>query len=489
MKNRLRGFLAAGGIVALTACAGEKASVLGNWQGFVELPPGRARVELEIAPDSAGGLAGVFHLQDFGSSNVPTVTFSIENGQVRAATESGARFEGTFSDAGDRLEGSFTLRDSAMAITLRQNHPDFTVYDTPRLDDRGNRVTRYDYRAPPADAAGWRSSTLSAEGVDDVRIDSLIERILAGDHGRVESFLLAKNGKLVLEEYFHGHERGKIHMLQSISKSVTSLLVGIARDQGRIKSVQDPVYAYFPDYAGHRWVDQRYDLTLWHLLTMSGAIDWSEQAPAGTKENSNTAMNWSPSWLGYVLDRERGGTPGKVASYTSGFSILLGGVLKHATGQYVDQFAEQTLFKDLGIAPYLWSAHRDGTRHTGGGLSLRPIDLAKIGQLVLDRGVWNGKRVVSADWIEESVKPHLPVAFGPKNSMHYGYQWWRDEYQVDGTTVKVIAGNGYGGQYLAIIPSLNAVIVLTAGEYMRSSLRKFDHSAVTGMGILPALLR
>ncbi len=370
------------------------------------------------------------------------------------------------------------------------DNPAFRKFDYPRVDTSGEPLRVYAYQKPAALSDGWAVSTVEAEGLDPGQLRGFMNRILNGKWGRAEGVVIARNGRLVVDEYFHGFHRDKLHTLQSVTKSITSLLFGVAKDQGSIKSVDQVVYEFFPEYVGRTWVDQKYDRTLYHLLTMTAAIDWDEHVPYGQIENSNTAMNRSPDWIGYVLDRNVAGPPGKVCVYTSGFTILLGGVIKKATGKYVDELADETLFGTLGITNYRWLRHDDGTRHTGGGLSLLPRDLAKVGQLVLNGGTWNGERVISEAWIKESTRPHVPMeAYRLKQFRYterYAYQWWNDTYQVDGRAIDVIAGHGFGGQYLGIVPDLNLVIVLIGGDYVDQTIRPFEYYKIMEQEILPA---
>ncbi len=300
--------------------------------------------------------------------------------------------------------------------------------------------------------------------------------------------VIAKGGQLVLDEYFYGFTPDRPHSIQSITKSVTSLLVGIAHDQGAIESLDQRVASFFPEYAAKRWVDEDYPINLRHALTMSAAIDWNERVPYSNPENSNTAMNATGDWIGYVLDRPRAGEPGGSASYTSGLSILLGGVIRNATGQYVDELADETLFRQLDVAGYHWLGAPDGTRHTGGGLHITARNLAKMGQLVLNRGTWHGEQVVSAEWIDESTRCHLPLAGAEDDAtVGYGYQWWHSNFTgPDETPVPHIAGYGYGGQYLLILPTLDAVVVFNAGEYGDTAV--FNPNRAMEEYLLPAMM-
>jgi CubicO group peptidase (beta-lactamase class C family) len=261
--------------------------------------------------------------------------------------------------------------------------------------------------------------------------------------------------------------------------------------QGLIENTDRQVWELFPERQGRRWIDEQYNITLWHVLTMSANIDWNELVPYTDPKNSNIAMNMSDDWIGYVLDRPIAGEPGLISSYTSGLSILLGGVIHNVTGQYVDHYAEKTLFADLGISHYRWFSAPDGTRHTGGGLNLVARDFAKTGQLVLSEGRWQDKQVVPSDWIEESTKLHLPV-IGERQSrgmIGYGFQWWHMRFGFGDETADAILASGYGGQMLAIFPQWDLLIVTNGGEYgyVEKERPVFSYTRLLESGILQAV--
>ncbi len=478
-------------VLLLSGCAAPPApeQLTGTWQGMVDLPNPGTRVELEIRHEESGDLGALFHFPDHGALKLSAKEFSIEGNHIKAATASGdPAFEGLYDREAGEIAGEVKIDEKTEALTFRLNHPDFRKFAVPRLTSDGKQQTEYAYQIPPSLDDGWDTGTVEDVGIDETKLRVFMTSVLAGTQGHVESVVVAKNGKLVIEEYFHGFTRDKPHTIQSITKSVTSLLFGIAMGRGMIKNLDTPAHIFFSDYSGTKWIDQQYDITLRHLLTMSAALDWNERAAYGTMANDNTAMNRSPDWIGYVLDRDLAATPGEMSVYCSGLTILLGGILKNTTTKYVDEFADETLFAELGITDYTWGAHADGTRHTGGGLRVRPRDMAKIGQLVLDKGKWRGKGIVNESWIEESTGSHLPLEEGRyKYSDTYGYQWWRDTYNVNDKTIEVIGGHGYGGQYLGVIPSLNMVVVLTAGEFVDMSERTFSYFRAVEAGILPAV--
>jgi CubicO group peptidase (beta-lactamase class C family) len=234
-------------------------------------------------------------------------------------------------------------------------------------------------------------------------------------------------------------------------------VLGLAVDRGLIRGVHQPVYTLFPERRGYRWIDERYDITLYHVLTMTAALDWNETLPYTDPRNDNTAMNMSDDWVGYVLNKGVAGAHGEKYAYTSGLSILLGAIVKNATGLYVDEFAAEHLFEPLGITDYRWSAAPDGTRHTGGGLSLRPRDAAKIGAMMLNGGVWRGQQILSEEWARESTRQHTRLGDYP-----YGYQWHRHTF---GAGMESFCAAGYGGQWWFMFPALDLAVIFTAGAY------------------------
>ncbi len=270
----------------------------------------------------------------------------------------------------------------------------------PRLDAAGEPVTRYVYAVPEQLDDGWETTSLAAVGIDEAPIVRLIEGILARDVPNGHSVLLVKDGKLVLEEYFYGYDRARLHELHSVSKSVTAVLVGIAVDRGFIASLDWKVSTYFPDYWRTHWVAEDYDVTIRHLLTMSASVAWNETSrPIEDSRNDIIAMLRSEDWVRYVLQRQRVGPAGQRYNYNGGLTILLGEILHRTAGLPADAFAEEHLFGPLGITTYRWHRNRDGTINTQGGLSLRPRDLAKIGYTMLKGGLWQQRRILSETWV------------------------------------------------------------------------------------------
>ena len=320
--------------------------------------------------------------------------------------------------------------------------------------------SEYSYQIPSETDDGWQTSSLSEEGVNEKKISSLMRRILNGyDEGKnVHSVLLIKNGKLILEAYFCGSHRNHMHHIQSDTKSVASLLVGIAHDRNLLPGLDTNVYEFFPEYSGTKWIDQRYEINLKDVLTMTAGLNWDERSlPYRDPRNDNTAMNRSNDWIKYVLNKDTTEPSGKRFNYSGGLSILLGGLIKNTSGLYADKFAEKYLFGPLNISEYYWYKHPDGTIQTGGGLHLKSRDMAKIGLLMLNDGVWQNKQIVSRSWVRESTQAHVSTG-----EYRYGYQWWRGNIVKDNQIIETFWAWGLGGQFIFVLPPLDLVAVFTA---------------------------
>ena len=268
------------------------------------------------------------------------------------------------------------------------------------------------------------------------------------------SLLIARHEKLVLEEYFNGWTADRTHTTQSVSKSVTSLLAGMAVDRGLL-SIDAPMTSYFPEYAPIANLDDRKGaMTVRHLLMMETGFDWSEATYEGSPlDRMNTC---GCDWLRFVLDWPMREPPGTRWEYVSGGTIVLGAIVGSAVGQPLYRFAHEQLDAPLGISGSTWIVGSQNlVTHAGGGLRLRPRDMLKIGQLVLNGGNWRGVQVVSERWIRESTAPLITnvTTFGTWPAS-YGYLWWR-------LPEGVIAAIGIRGQWIFIVPSASLVMTAT----------------------------
>jgi CubicO group peptidase (beta-lactamase class C family) len=324
----------------------------------------------------------------------------------------------------------------------------------------------------------WKASTPSAEGVNPLVIDSIDQEIKQGIYGYVDHFLLIRNGKLIVDQHYNQDYRSvmekydttnhqynydhtawhpyykntALHTLQSVTKSVTSILLGIALDEGFISGVDSSVWSFFMDYELDLSDERKRSLTIHALLTMQTGIEWDEEN-YNEADNSCILMEGSEDWIQFVLNHPMDAFPGSVFEYNSGASVLLGKIVRTATGKRIDEWAEEKLFSPLGITNYYWKLTPKGEVDTEGGLYLSAHDLAKIGYLMLHKGKWENQQIVSKQWVEKSVKPF--VTFSEQSG--YGYQWWVPKYAED--KAEIFAGNGYGGQFLLVVPEYDMIVV------------------------------
>jgi len=324
----------------------------------------------------------------------------------------------------------------------------------------------YEYKIPKKIDDGWKTLSLTEEGIDLNKIEDLMNNILNGNFGNLQSLLIVKNGKLILEEYFGEYDRNKKQDLASVVKSIGSILIGIAMDKGFIEGIaqgglEKNVLKLFPEHEGMINKNLRKQkILLKHILSMSAGLEWDEQ----TYSYDNPKNDWfkashCDNSVKFVLQKPVIHPPGKQFLYNGGLTIMLSDLIKKNTRMDADEFAEKYLFTPLGIEDYYWRKIEDGLTDLDGGLSLRPRDMAKIGLLVLNKGVWKGKQIVSNEWIDESTKTHIETGI---LGSEYGYQWWRISGIFNDTKIETFFASGYGGQNIFIFPSLDMVITFTA---------------------------
>jgi CubicO group peptidase (beta-lactamase class C family) len=310
--------------------------------------------------------------------------------------------------------------------------------------------------------------------VDLTRLAALVEWLDGFPAANIHSVVVRRKGELAFEHYRMGSDyrwaealpnfvHGALtrHDLRSITKSITSLLVGIAIDQGHLAGIDEPVFSYFPNCADLR-TPEKDGITLRHLLTMSAGFEWNEYIPYTDPTNSERQMLEAGDRWRFALTPNLVASPGAIWNYNGGSTELLGAVVSRGTGQAIDAYAREVLFSPLGIEDVEWLTYPDRIPAAASGLRLRAADLAKIGELVLARGLWRESRIVSASWIEESTRAHI----GPDDRLtFYGYQWWLGRSLTDGRELSWIMAQGLGGQKLFIVPALDLVTVITAGHY------------------------
>lgn len=330
-----------------------------------------------------------------------------------------------------------------------------------------------------------------ASGHEDKLIDRgalcrMTDPFAASSDAKIHAVLVARGGKPVFERYFSGSDQvpgyifgnrveyvsfdaDTLHDMKSASKSVASLAVGIAIDRGLIGSINQPIFSFFPELSDLR-TPEKDRIQLVHALTMSMGLAWVEATPATGDFNNDEArmhMAWDP--CRYVLGLPVTAPAGKEFFYNTGALRLVSAIIRKATGRPLDEFARTTLFEPLGITKVEWIRIR-GDADAGGGLRLRPRDMAKIGQLVLASGRWNERQIVPRGWIETATAAKIKAT----DDQSYGYLWWLGRSLFNGREVRWIGALGRGGQSIRIVPELDLVVVVTAGYYQDYSPQAFE---------------
>jgi CubicO group peptidase (beta-lactamase class C family) len=342
----------------------------------------------------------------------------------------------------------------------------------------------------------WGTATPSEVNLDSDMIRSMLKKIDTADgYKNIKSLLIVKDGKLVVEEYYPlGDEREQVFKrfapqeLTSATKSVTSILIGMVIDQQLIKSIDERVATFFPEYSDIFADRDKALIRLRDLLTMQAGLSWDEWTyPYTDARNSHVQMLRSNDPIRYVFEQPVVAPAGTKFAYSSGISIVLGKIISKATGKRVEKFAEQFLFDPLGITDFYWGKYPGEIVQAGGGLFLRPRDMAKIGYLYLNGGRWRGTQIVSENWVEESTKDQVGAIQIPKvaEADGYGYQWWISSFKVDEQSFESFSARGRGGQFILVIPKLQIVAVFTSPP---ENPLTFQPLSIVQKYILPAAL-
>lgn len=441
----------------------------GLWQGALHPLTDRASLYLMVTRAEDGSLKAFIRNPEFNFGMRRAYKVTLSGSQV------------TLDDTqrrNDRLQGSYDPEQDTLSITLQGiGSFDFTRRDrdhalgfypfTPAVD-------HYVYTAPPPEDDGWPTATPTEAGLDPKPLAALVQQVLDTQTDwyttpYIQGLLVARHGKLALEEYFYGFDRERAHDTRSSGKTLTGTLVGIAIDQGAKFTLDTPIYGLFPQYQDIANPDPRkQEITVQDLLTMNSgyACDDNDDASPGN-EDTMQDQSKQPDWYKYTLDLPMQYTPGnQQALYCTGGINLLGGILKGSTGMTLMDFFQRYYAGPLGIRDYHMNLAPTGDAYMGGGIYLKPRDMLKLGQLYLDGGMWGGKRVLSAAWVKAATTQH---SYFPANDYApghgYGYTWHLFQATVGGKTYAEYMAQGNGGQLVMVVPELDLAAVITAGNY------------------------
>lgn len=437
----------------------------GVWRGRVRPLEDRLSVYLVVRRDTAGQVRAFMRNPELnlGMGRPFRVTARGRRVLLVDANDASDTVGGVYRPETGRL----SLRLPNVGATLEFTRRDSA--DAPGYYPRTPPRTEYVYRTPVALRDGWATASLGEAGLDPGPVDSLMERLLAQPTTGYTSpypqgLLVARHGKLVLEEYLYGFGPDRMHDTRSAGKTFAPLLVGIARDRGKDLDPGTTLAALFSEYRPLAHDGPRKEaITVADLMSMTSGLscDDNDSSSPGAEDRMQT-QSAVPDWYRYTLDLPMARAPGGYSAvYCTAGINLLGGLVRDATGRWLPDFFREFVAGPLQFRGYHMNLMPTGEAYVGGGLFLRPRDLLKLGQLYLDGGTWNGRRVVSREWVERSTREHS--RFSPDDG--YGYGWHLHTFDVSGRSVREYAASGNGGQFAMVFPDLDMVVVMTGGNY------------------------
>lgn len=299
-----------------------------------------------------------------------------------------------------------------------------------------------------------KMSTPEEQGMDSETLEKMLKYMDSSEKD-FHSVLVYRNNQLVTESYFYPYHKDVKHSVNSVTKSIVSTLIGIAIEDQKLGSINEKVVDLFPEMQLEHLDDQKKDITVENLLTMSSGLQWVDHFQYGAPDDSTTKMDQSPNAIKYVLDQPVVTEPGTKFYYHNGVSQTLSGIIHHHSGQTTFDYAKEKLFHPLGITNLDWIMNQNGIHNGGGGLIMIPRDMGKIGLLFLNHGSWNGKQLISEEWVKEATMKHIDTIGVDPGEHGYGYQWWMNSFGG-------YSARGIGGQFIFVLPEENLVVVFTS---------------------------
>ncbi|MDX9906912.1 MAG: serine hydrolase [Bacteroidales bacterium] len=430
-----------------------------------KFPHGTLEFVINISGEASGNTTarGCFLWDDrfFDYWNFDSVRVS--GNQVVLVDEEGSRYIGTLDENKEMIQGFAYWVDEESTDTGKMDFIREEVLDVSRLfipypPGPGGSI-KYTYHQPEFIGDQWQTASIFDYVKDTAAFFRMMDRIIRQDFGRLESFLVIIDRKLILEEYFYGYDRTQKHDIHSCTKSIVSLLLGITLAKNNLRDVDQSIFNYFPEYLSLKNKEKE-QITLKQVLTMTSGLDHEDDfEPLDPADQTKQILS-----LPVVSE------PGEAFKYNNNSTNLIGGLIYILENKQADDFAKEVLFNKLGISDFYWE-REGGVLHCHNDLHLLPRDMAKIGLLVLDNGTWNGEQIVPGEWIAASTKPYVAES----EFFDYGFQWWyRSKRNKSWWDAPVHGSNdehdmflalGHGGQFIMIIRDLDMVIVTTSSDY------------------------
>jgi CubicO group peptidase (beta-lactamase class C family) len=475
-----------------------------EWRGTVQPLEDRFNLYLRISRNEDGALVGAFRNPDLNSMGGASYFFVSRDGDSvrfyrRAPDGREMKQEATLVRSPDRLKIFWS--DLGTVLELKRREPAQAVAAFPRPKTE----SKYVYRKPPYTGDGWSTASAREVGLDEAVLARLVQRFIDADpfvRGAplVHSLLIARRGKLVLEEYFFGQSRDTPHDTRSAGKTFSSIMLGSAMLQGAKISQDTPIYQLLADRGPFANPDPRKArITLAHLMTHTSGLDCDDNnSDSLGNEGTMTTQRAQPDWWKYTLDLRQVHDPGTHYAYCSANTNLVGGALTTATRTWLPDLFERSVARPLQFGRYYWNIAANGEGYQGGGAFVRPRDLLKIGQLYVAGGEWNGKRIVSADWVKRSTTPYIQITpattglseeeFGNSYSLAAdGLTWHLFDLHAKDRIYKEYEASGNGGQLVIVVPEAQLVVGFTAGNYQQGSIWGRWREEVVAKDILGSL--
>lgn len=432
--------------------------------GFIK--SGLLLYHLKLAQSKNNSFEGVWNVLMVDELKSQNFYLSVENGQnndYEAYPILGDnRFTGTWCENFQKKENLITFSDFKTGLKfegkLLSDKIQLGVFIGKYL------VTEIDLKRSQAD---WKIGGFKTEQISSRLKLAEMERLISKDSlVNTHSVLISKKGQLIYENYFEGYTANIPHDMRSASKSISSAIVGIAKDQSLFKNVKQSIFNFLPEKYQTQKDSLKLKIDLQSLLTMSSGLDAIDYGINANPKSPAVEESYQTKkdWIAAILSAPMINQPNTKANYGSANPYLLGIALDSVVSKPLALFMDENLFQKLGIANYVIQADLNGNPYFGGGMYLTSRDMLKFGELYLNNGKSNGKQVLSSEWVGDSFKNYR-VLENTADKNGYGYLWWHNTYQSSGKTGKSIEARGAGGQYIFILPDLETVVVITSGNY------------------------
>jgi CubicO group peptidase (beta-lactamase class C family) len=463
-----------------------RADGAGRWSGMVEAMQDELTFYLLASARPDGGFSAVLRNPDRDIGTQWGAERLVREGNVvtlmghRRGQPESALASGVYNPENDSFTLDFPSRGGT--FTFSRDGDDSGFYP------RGRNPGRYAYRAPPPLGDGWPTGTLEAATIDRPAIERLVQRIAetpmdSTDAPQIHALLVARHGRLVLEEYFHGYSRDRLHDTRSAAKSLTAITIGAAIRGGAPLSLSSPVYQVMNggSFPGDLEPQKR-TMTLEHLLTMSSGYfcDDTDDAAPGNEETM-TNQEAEPDWYRYTLRVPQATPPGENSVYCSASPNLALGMLGRTTHETPLWSFDRLVAGPMQIRRYAWGLDPLGRPYGGGSVQLLPRDFLKLGQLMLNGGSWAGRRILDPAFAAAATAPQYHL-----RNVLYGYLWWVEDVPYKNRIVRTFSARGAGGNTVVVVPELDLVVATMAGNYVSRTQLTYTGNLVP-RAILPAV--